>query len=130
MIRSCGAVIVAATALATGTTVAQIALPSGFNAELLEGFVEIQPDGARWARFRYVMPALADGAVYDKVQSDFAVLCDSTAVPMLDSAGEEVSQVVVSLMDKPLEFGQSDPGTIQYFEVFTIREGRCIWEEF
>lgn len=122
--------MVAASALTTGMAEGQTALPSGFNAELLEGFVEVQPDGARWARFRYVMPALADDAVYDKVQGDFAVLCDGTAVPMLDAAGEEVSQVVVSLMDKPLEFGQSDPGTVQYFEVFTIREGRCIWEEF
>jgi hypothetical protein len=130
MIRSCGAWIMGAIALFAGPLVAQTALPSGFNAELMEGFVEIQPDGARWARFRYVMPALADDAVYDKVQSDFAVLCDDTAVPMLHAAGEEVSQVVVSLMDKPLEFGQSDPGTVQYFEVFTIREGRCIWEEF
>lgn len=105
-------------------------LPSGMEAELLEGFVEIQPDGARWARFRYVMPALADGAGYDSVQQDFAVLCDEAALPMLDAAAEEVSVVVVSLMDKPLEFGQSDRETIQFFEVFTIRDDRCIWEDF
>lgn len=129
MIRFGGFMMVAAMALA-GPLAAQNALPSGFDAELMEGFVEVQPDGARWARFRYVMPALSDEAEFDKVQSDFAVLCDSAALPMLDAAGEEVSQVVVSLMDKPLEFGQSDPGTVQYFEVFTIREGRCIWEEF
>ncbi len=106
------------------------ALPSGMEAELLEGFVEVQPDGERWARFRYIMPALSGGAGYDSVQQDFAVLCDAAALPMLDAAAEEVSLVVVSLMDKPLEFGQSDPETIQFFEVFTIRDDRCIWEEY
>ena len=115
----------AATAAGTG-----VQLPSGLEAGLMEGFVEVQTDGARWARFRYVMPALGATADFDLVQSDFIVLCESQALPMLSDAGEQVSQVIVSLMDKPLEFGQSDPGTVQYFETFAIRDGRCIWEEF
>jgi hypothetical protein len=115
----------AATAAGTG-----VQLPSGLEAGLMEGFVEVQPDGARWARFRYVMPALAETADFDSVQQDFVVLCEAQALPMLSDAGEQVSQVIVSLMDKPLEFGQSDPGTVQYFETFAIRDGRCIWEEF
>ncbi|MFU8864777.1 MAG: DUF6497 family protein [Rhodobacterales bacterium] len=115
---------------AASPLLAELALPSGMEAELMEGFVEVQPDGERWARFRYVMPALSNGAGYDSVQQDFAVLCDEAALPMLDAAAEEVSLVVVSLMDKPLEFGQSDPETIQFFEVFIIREDRCIWEDY
>ncbi len=107
-----------------------VVLPSGLEAGLLEGFVEVQPDGARWARFRYVMPALAEGGDFDRVQDDFIVLCETQALPMLSDAGEDVSQIIVSLMDKPLEFGQSDSGSVQYFEIFAIREGRCIWEEF
>jgi hypothetical protein len=109
---------------------AEVELPSGLEVSLLEGFVEVQPDGARWARFRYVMPALSEAADFDRVQQDFVALCDAQALPMLDAAGEEVALIVVSLMDKPLEFGQSDQGTVQYFESFAIREGRCIWEEF
>lgn len=109
---------------------ADVALPSGLEATLLEGFVELQPDGARWGRFRYVMPALAQGADFDAVQQDFSALCEGQALPMLEAAGETVALVVVSLMDKPMEFGQSDPGTVQYFESFVIRDGRCIWEEF
>ncbi len=106
------------------------ALPSGMEAALLEGFIEVQPDGVRWGRFRYVMPGLADGVAFERVQQDFVALCDGTALPMLQAAGEEVAFVMVSLMDKPLEFGQSDPGTVQFFEMFTIRDGRCIWEDF
>lgn len=109
---------------------AEVALPSGLEAALLEGFVELQPDGARWGRFRYVMPALAEGADFDAVQQDFSALCEGQALPMLEAAGETVALVVVSLMDKPMEFGQSDPGTVQFFESFAIRDGRCIWEEF
>jgi len=123
--------LVAGLACAAATPLmAEPVLPSGMEAELLEGFVEIQPDGERWARFRYVMPALSNGAGYDSVQQDFAVLCDEVALPMLDAAAEEVSVVVVSLMDKPLDFGQSDRETIQFFEVFTIRDDRCIWEDY
>jgi hypothetical protein len=119
-------------ALITATTSvrAEVILPSGLEAALMEGFVEVQPDGVRWARFRYVMPALAEGADFDRVQMDFVTLCEAQALPMLNAAGEEVALVVVSLMDKPMEFGQSDPGTVQYFESFAIRDGRCIWEEF
>jgi hypothetical protein len=110
---------------------AEVILPSGLEASLLEGFVEVQPDGARWARFRYVMPALSQpDAGFDRVQYDFVTLCEAQARPMLEQAGEDVALVVVSLMDKALEFGQSDPGTAQYFETFAIREGRCIWEDF
>lgn len=122
--------LIALASLAAVPLRAEVELPSGYDASLLEGFVEVQPDGARWARFRYVMPALAEAADFDSVQQDFVALCDAQALPMLDAAGEEVALIVVSLMDKPLEFGQSDPGTVQYFESFAIREGRCIWEEF
>lgn len=109
---------------------AEVMLPSGLDAGLHEGFIEVQPDGARWARFRYVVPALADGAGFDRVAQDFVALCEGQALPMLSEAGEEVAQIIVSLMDKPIEFGHSDPGSVQYFETFAIREGRCIWEEF
>ena len=119
--------LVPGVAKAAGTGVQ---LPSGLEAGLMEGFVEVQPDGERWARFRYVMPALAATADFDLVQQDFIVLCESQALPMMSDAGNQVSQVIVSLRDKPLEFGQSDPGTVQYFETFAIRDGRCIWEEF
>lgn len=108
----------------------EAALPSGLQAALLEGFVELQPDGIRWARFRYVMPELATGAGYDNVQMDFVVLCDTAALPMLRAAGEDVAQVVVSLMDRPVEFGAVDPQAIQFFEMFSVQDGRCIWEEF
>lgn len=121
-----GLVLVAASPSAQ----AEVVLPSGLEAALLEGFVEVQPDGVRWGRFRYVMPALAEGADFDRVQMDFVTLCDAQALPMLTDAGEQVAVIVVSLMDKPMEFGQSDPGTVQYFESFAIRDGRCIWEEF
>jgi hypothetical protein len=110
---------------------AEVILPSGLDATLMEGFVEVQPDGARWARFRYVMPALAAPETgFDQVQADFVTLCEAQARPMLQQAGEEVALIIVSLMDKPMEFGQSDPGTVQYFESFAIRDDRCIWEEF
>lgn len=105
-------------------------LPSGQAVRFFEGFIETQPDGARWARFRYVLPGLRQGAAGEAVEADFAHLCSAEVLPRLNAAGEVVDQVIVSLMDKPVEFGQSDPGTVQFFESFAIRDGRCIWEGF
>lgn len=127
--RGLGAALVLAMGLAPALR-AEVILPSGLVATLLEGFVEIQPDDARWARFRYVMPDLAQGVDYDAVQMDFVTLCDSAALPMLRDAGEEVARVVVSLMDRPVEFGASDPQAVQFFETFSVQDNRCIWEEF
>jgi len=36
---------------------------------------------------------------------------------------------VVTLMDKEVQFGLSDPSVIQYFESFVIRDGLCALDE-
>jgi len=41
----------------------------------------------------------------------------------------EGTNVVVTLMDKEVQFGLSDPSVIQYFESFVIRDGLCALDE-
>ena len=106
------------------------AVPSGLSIQLQEYFVEPQPDGAFWARFRFVAPALAEGVVFERIEQDFPVLCAAVALPKLTEQGQAVDQVVVSLASQPVAFGSADPSVIQYFEAFRVENGRCIWEGF
>jgi hypothetical protein len=39
-------------------------------------------------------------------------------------------QVIISLSDTAVPFGESAPEATQFFEAFAIRDGACIWEMF
>ncbi|WP_439109416.1 DUF6497 family protein [Lentibacter sp.] len=108
-------------------------LPSGLSPELLEEFVEVKPDGMfTYARFRFVVPELGQeaGQGFDALVDDFMTLCQDYAVPRLQGNPETIDRVMISYSDKPLEFGVSDAGVVQYFEQFTLQDGVCIWEQF
>ncbi|WP_323786115.1 DUF6497 family protein [Thalassovita sp.] len=128
---ACGGVLCwTSAATAVGQEEALTAVPSGLQLTLLDQFIEAQPNGTAWARFRFVAPELAEGIGYDQVEGDFPHLCAEFALPQLLNAGESVSQIVISMSSKPLEFGSTDPEVIQFFEAFSIDSGRCIWEGF
>ena len=125
-----GALFWASAATAVGQEEALTAVPSGLELTLLEQFLEDQPDGTQWARFRFVAPELSAGIGYGRVAEDFGHICTEYALPQLQQAGETVSQVVISLSSQALEFGATAPGTVQFFEAFSVETGRCIWEAF
>jgi hypothetical protein len=105
-------------------------LPSGLSVTLQEYFVDTLPDGSDQARFRFVAPALGQGAGFAQVEQDFPVLCADVAVPTLAVSRPDVGLVIISMAARPLEFGTTDPSVIQYFEAFRIENGSCIWEVF
>ncbi len=105
-------------------------VPSGRAVSLFDLFIEEQGSGARWARFRFVAPELADGVDFAAVEGDFPHLCARFALPMLENAGEAVDQVVISLSSAELEFGANDPDVVQFFEAYRVENGACIWEAF
>lgn len=107
-----------------------ITLPSGQTVALIDVIVE---DAPPVARFRFLAPAIdpaGDGLTYDRVRDDFVVLCDAYAVPAMVEAGVTVPEVVVSMSDRVVEFGVASPNATQYFEPFSVQNGRCIWEQF
>lgn len=105
-------------------------VPSGQQVRLFDLFIEEQDTGARWARFRFVAPKLAEGVDFATVEADFPHLCAAYALPLLADAGEAVEQVVISLSSAEVEFGANDPGVVQFFEAYRIEKGACIWEAF
>ena len=105
-------------------------LPSGQNVSLME--VRSDDLGTdTWLRFRFLAPAIArDSGVVDfaGAEADMAHLCAHVAVPYVAEHGSDAGLVVISLSDRALAFGESDPAATQYFDAFRVEGDRCIWE--
>ena len=110
-----------------GTLEEVLAVPSELVVKMQEVFIEAQENGERWARFRYLVPALDN---FDVVEADFPYICATYALPLLAEAKEEVDQVIISMASAQSDFGVSDPEVTQFFEAFRVENGSCIWEVF
>ncbi|MDO9640093.1 MAG: DUF6497 family protein [Pseudotabrizicola sp.] len=90
------------------------------------------PEGLA-VRFRFVAPQIArDGGTvpYESAAEDIAHLCETYALPRLSEFGPQPTQIIISLADQALPFGESAPEATQFFESFTHQDGHCIWEIF
>lgn len=104
-------------------------VPSGQALTFQESFLEEQESGQVWARFRFVMPAIAQGLTYGDLTDDFVHLCQVYVVPGLEPAAMP-DQIVISIGDRATEFGLPHPEATQFFEAFSVQNGDCIWGEF
>lgn len=126
--------LILALAPAASTAAAQqaIPVPSGQPVTLGEVLIDERPD-ATWVRFRFVAPRIGDGpgeVTYDIAAADMEHLCQYLVLPYLAKYALEPARVVISLSDRPVPFGTSDPQATQYFEAFRPEATRCIWEDF
>lgn len=90
------------------------------------------PDGLT-VRFRFLAPAIArDGGtvVIDDAFVDMAYLCETWAIPRLAALGPQPEQVIISLADQPVPFGEIAPEVTQLFEAYRPDGAACIWEGF
>ena len=103
-----------------------LVLPSGLEATLQEVRIE-----DKVGRFRFVAPGIGpEGRSYMEIRADFPWLCSELALPVLEQSGNEVPEVVISLADREVTFGEITPEATQFFEVFSLQDGTCVWEEF
>jgi hypothetical protein len=82
-------------------------------------------------RFRFVAPGIArDGGTVseDQAQADMQALCDTFALERLPATGPMPEQVIISLSDRPVPFGEPAPEATQFFEGYRIEAGKCVWE--
>ena len=123
--------LAASALLAAVPAVAQeMSVPSGQTVTLQEVLLDDAP-GELWVRFRFLAPEIArDGGsvVSDAASADMEYLCQDLAVPYLADHDIEPARVVISLADRPVEFGASDPEATQFFEAYRLEDARCIWE--
>lgn len=106
-----------------------VVLPSGLEAELHEMLWDRPGQGLVY-RFRFVAPQFKPTDDVDVLMKDLEHLCTEYALPKLADTGPMPNQVIISLADKPSEFGQYNPEINQVFEAYSVRDGACIWEMF
>jgi Family of unknown function (DUF6497) len=109
---------------------ALIPVPSGQAVTLQEVVWNAPgPDGLT-LRFRFVAPDIAPGGAvsFDAASADMQALCQTYAIPRLSDFGPQVQQIVISLADRAVVFGATEPDATQFFEAYRVEDGACIWE--
>lgn len=107
-------------------------LPSGQPVTLNEVLVD-QVNDESWLRFRFLAPRIArDGGDVSHADAgaDMIALCETVARPYVVEYALSPDVVVITLMDRPVPFGQADVEATQFIEAFRIDSGTCIWEAF
>lgn len=79
------------------------------------------------ARFRFLATPPLDFAA---VEGDFDWLCAQIAVPVLLRAGQNPAQVVISIADREVAFGDTDADAVQFFELYDFDGAACHWRGF
>ncbi|WP_284164280.1 DUF6497 family protein [Frigidibacter sp. SD6-1] len=110
-----------------------IPVPSGQTVTYFETIQNAQgPEGLTY-RFRFIAPAIArDGGTVDADTAllDMEFLCNTFAMKAVPSTGPQPAQIVISLADRPVPFGEPAPEATQFFEAFRPEDGACVWEGF
>ncbi len=103
-------------------------LPSGNAAELIEAMWDDSAGAGTDLRLRFLSPDLDPDAQFEDIEIDLAVLCDAIALPILAETGRQVGQIVISISDRPVPFGKTDPKATQHFDTFRPDAGACVWD--
>lgn len=103
--------------------------PSPFVVTAHDVIVERQPGGEDWLVLRYLAPQIAGGSIgYETAAPELDRLCLTDGLAEAAKAGTEVAQIVIVLMDRPVERGVPDPGATQYIGAYLPIDGVCEWE--
>ncbi|OIP83598.1 MAG: acetolactate synthase [Rhodobacterales bacterium CG2_30_65_12] len=112
---------------------AGIALPSGREV-VFHDVVWGEPGPAGLTvRFRFVeadIAAVIAARPYEELEADMEFLCESYAIDRIANIGPQPSTVMVSISDRPVEFGEPDPAVTQVFEAYRPENGACLWEGY
>lgn len=109
-----------------------VTLQSGHEAVLQDVIWNVPGPEGMTLRFRFVSEAVAPGGGlgFEAASEDLQQLCDSFALPRVAEFGPKPAQIVISISDRPVPFGEAAPDAVQYFESFRIEDGACQWEMF
>jgi len=115
-----------------GLAAEMIKVPSGQPITFHDVIWEAEGDVNTY-RFRYIAPEISrqGGSIgFDQAEQDLHHLCETSALPALIEQGRSVDRIVISLSDRIVEFGTSNPDATQFFDAYTPDGTKCIWEGF
>lgn len=110
-----------------------IDVPSGQPIQYLDTISNIPGQEGLTYRFRFIAPAInreTGTMTAESSADDLLTLCNTFALPRLPSTGPVPNQIIISLSDLEVPFGQPAPQATQFFEAFRIEDGSCVWELF
>ena len=119
----------AAIALLAATPAAAQGLPSGQALVLWEVVWERVEGAGTQAVLRFIAPGVArDGGGVDAeaAMADLDWLCATHGVPVAALPMARSDSVVVTLMDRPVPRGATDPAATQYFGTYAVEGGECV----
>lgn len=105
-------------------------LPSGLSAELFEVLID-NVGGEAWLRFRFLAPQIGEaenGLSFEAVKGDFEHLCGAVALPYMSDFDLQADVIVIALLDRKFELGETNPEATQLIEAFRVSDDGCAWE--
>lgn len=104
---------------------ALVAMPACAAPRLSVMEVRANEDPARLRLVAYDMPGLG----YDDVADQFDAYCARFAGDLAQE-GIVPQQIVVSISDRYVRFGDTVPDAAQFFELYDVVDGTCVWRAF
>lgn len=117
-------------AIALSGPLAGQAVPSGQPVRLYEVLID-DVGSESWLRFRFLAPEIARATghvTFADAEADLEHLCTEIALPYLAEHALSPNVVAVTLLDRPVAFGATDPEATQFIDIFRVTSGTCIWE--
>lgn len=107
-------------------------LPSGQTVTLVEVLNDGSGSAENATRFRFLAPSISGRKAIDAeaALADIAWVCENFALPQMPALNPKATQIVVSLMDRDVPYGETDEAATQYFDAFLITNGTCELELF
>ncbi|MEM8850980.1 MAG: DUF6497 family protein [Pseudomonadota bacterium] len=108
-------------------------VPSGQPIVLWQVLWERVEGQGTQAVLRFIAPQIAreGGAVgFDAAQGDMDWLCATHGLAVSDLPTAQSDSVVITLMDRPVPRGASDPQVTQFFGTYDVKGGECLPEEY
>lgn len=134
-IASLALVLTARALLAEGagvvlSDVPPIPVPSGQEVRFIETISDAQGPMGLTLRFRFLAPQIGgtDPIGAEVALTDMEALCNEFAIERLPTLGPQPAQIVISLADRVIPFGEVDEEAVQYFEAYSVEDGACVWE--
>lgn len=107
--------------------------PSGQALVLWEVVWERVEGAGTQAVLRFIAPGIArEGGNVDTeaALADLDWLCATHGVPIAALPSARSDTVVVTLMDRPVPRGATDPVATQYFGIYIVEGGDCLPQEY
>lgn len=108
-------------------------LPSGEKVTLIEVLNNVPGSDGLAVRYRFLAPQIArsggtvDG---DTAGSDMDWICNNYALQRLPTNGPQSVEIIISMSDMLVPFGEDHPEATQFFNSYAITNGKCEWEMY